>query len=185
MARHLSLEELNNNLDRILESPKDQGDLKMIVTRPVKNERKVHESIMLSAEKGVHGDNWSHDCWMTLPDGRSDPEVQVSIMNARCIDIIAQEKDRWKLAGDNFFIDMDLSRENLAPGQRLSLGSCIMEVSAEPHKGCLKFAERFGPDATRFVNGKVGRNLRLRGIYAKVIQAGTVSLGDKCSKQDS
>jgi MOSC domain-containing protein YiiM len=182
MARHLSLEELQGGLGGIMLSPQDAGKLKAIVIRPETDARISLPQCELSPEGGVHGDNWAKGCWMSLPDGRPHPDVQVTIMNARTIALIAQEEARWPLAGDNLVVDLDLSSENLPPGTGLSVGSTLLEITAVPHKGCKKFAERFGADATRFVNSRDGLRLHLRGIYARVVERGVVTVGDMLTK---
>ena len=108
--------------------------------------------------------------------------MQLNLMNARSIAVIAQSKDRWALAGDQLFIDLDLSADNLPPGTRLAIGSAVIEITAEPHTGCGKFASRFGIDAVKFVNSAVGTQLRLRGLNAKVVQAGRIRAGDLVQK---
>jgi MOSC domain-containing protein YiiM len=108
--------------------------------------------------------------------------MQLNIMNSRVIALLAQDKDRWPLAGDQLFIDMDLSAENLPPGTRLALGSAMIEVTDQPHTGCKKFMERFGLDAMKFVNSPVGKQLHLRGINAKVVQPGLIQVGDVVKK---
>jgi MOSC domain-containing protein YiiM len=180
--KHLSGEQLNLGLDFILQSPSDQGELKMIVIRPSTDLRQSLQQCELSPERGVHGDNWADGCWLSLPDGRPHPDVQVAIMNSRAIELIAQEPERWELAGDNLLIDLDLSDENLPTGQRLAVGTVVLEITAQAHNGCKKFAERFGKDAVRFVNSKEGKRRHLRGIYAKVVQAGVVHVGDQVTK---
>ena len=180
--QHLTTEQLHDGLPFIRQSPKDYGVLKALVIRPRVDERISLHHVELSPEGGVHGDAWANGCWMTLPDGRPHPHVQVALTNARFIDLIAQDESRWSLAGDNLYVDFDLSHENLAPGQRLALGTTLLEVTAVPHNGCKKYAQRFGKDAVRFVNTPFGKALRLRGIYAKVIQAGVVTVGDVISK---
>ena len=182
MTRHLSLEELHEGLSGILLSPQDRGILRAIVIRPEVDARVTLQQCELSAEGGVHGDNWAKGCWMSLPDGRPHPNVQVTIMNARTIALIAQDEARWPLAGDNLFVDLDLSAENLPPGTRLSLGSALLEITAVPHKGCSKFAQRYGVDATRFVNSRDGLRLHLRGIYARIVERGMVAVGDAVEK---
>ena len=182
MVKHLSLDELNRGLSEILQSPKDRGVLRAIVIRPETDARVSLPQCQLSPEGGVHGDNWAQGCWMSLPDGRPHPDVQVTIMNARTIALIAQAEERWPLAGDNLFADLDLSGENLAAGTRLSVGSALLEITAVPHNGCRKFAGRFGLDATRFVNSRDGKRLHLRGIYARVVERGVVTVGDAIEK---
>jgi hypothetical protein len=182
MARHLSLEELQEGLSGILLAPRDRGVLRAIVIRPETDARVSLQQCELSPDGGVHGDNWARGCWMSLPDGRPHPDVQVTIMNARTIALIAQEEARWPLAGDNLFVDLDLSAENLPPGTQLSAGSAVLEITAVPHKGCKKFADRYGVDATRFVNSREGLRLHLRGIYARIIERGVVTVGDAVAK---
>lgn len=176
--RHLTRAELDGGLAEIRRSPKDKGRLAGIVIRPGVDERRSLTSVEISPEGGVHGDRWAQACWKTLPDGRPHPDVQVCIMNARTIALVARHEDRWPLAGDNLFLDLELSEENLPPGQRLALGSAVLEITAEPHNACGKFAERYGRDAAKFVNSPEGKRLHLRGIYAKVVQAGTITVGD-------
>ncbi|MGH6897435.1 MAG: MOSC domain-containing protein [Geminicoccaceae bacterium] len=182
MAKHLSLDELNDGLAEILRSPKGRGTLRAIVIRPETNARISLPQCEVSPEGGVHGDNWVKGCWMSLPDGRPHPDVQVTIMNARTIALIAQDEARWPLAGDNLIADLDLSADNLPAGTRLSVGSALLEITAVPHKGCRKFAARFGVHATRFVNSREGTRLHLRGIYARIVEPGMVGVGDAVEK---
>jgi MOSC domain-containing protein YiiM len=119
--------------------------------------------------------------WATS-DKKPHPEMQINIMNARAIALIAQTKDRWQLAGDQFYVDLDLSEENLPPKSRLKIGSAILEITEVPHNGCIKFTKRFGKDSVKFVNSKIGKQLHLRGLNAKVIKSGTVKTGDIVKK---
>ena len=183
-ARHLDLDELNEGLPVILQSPKDQGTLKAIVVRTEENQRFSPTECHLSPELGLEGDAWAKGCWLSLPDGSPHPDVQITIMNARAIDLIAQRTSSWSLAGDNLYIDLDLSDDNLPCGHRLSIGPSILEVVDRPHTGCSKFAQRFGNDAMRFVNSPEGTRLHLRGIYAKIIAAGKVKVGDPVCKTE-
>lgn len=180
--RHLDLAELEAGLAEIRQSPPDQGTLALCVVRPATDERVTLTECHLSPELGAKGDNWSLGCWKSLPDGSPHPDVQLAIMNARAIALIAQETERWPLAGDNLFFDLDLSRQNLPAGQRLGVGSAVLEITKVAHNGCHKFAARYGPDAVTFVNSIEGKWLRLRGVYARVVQAGTVKVGDVIRK---
>jgi hypothetical protein len=182
MTRHLGRDELQQGLGEILQSPKDRGTLEAIVIRPETDARASLQRCELSPDGGVHGDNWAKGCWMSLPDGRPHPDVQVAIMNSRTIALIAQDEARWPLAGDNLFVDLDLSVDNLPPGTRLSVGSALLEITEVPHKGCRKFSERFGVEATRFVNSRDGLRLHLRGIYARIVEPGVVAVGDTIAK---
>jgi MOSC domain-containing protein YiiM len=184
MPRHLSRDELNAGLPHILAAPKEDGVLRAIVVRPEKGERRDVETSEISLAGGVHGDHWAKGCWKETDDGKPHPDVQICMMNARCIELIAQERDNWPPAGDNFFIDMDLTPSNMPPGTRLGIGSAIIEITDTPHNGCASFIERYGRDACVFVNTGPGREHRLRGIYARVVQDGTVSVGDTVKKLD-
>ena len=172
---NLTTKELETGLDEVRRSPKDDGVLEMIVRRPEVDSREVLEEAELSPEVGLVGDSWSS---RATARWTPHPNTQLAIMNARAAALVAQDKDRWALAGDQLYIDLDLSGENLPPGTRLSLGSAVIEVTDEPHTGCSKFVARFGKDAMQFFNSPVGRELNLRGIYARVAQPGTIHAGD-------
>jgi MOSC domain-containing protein YiiM len=173
---HLELAALEAGLDDIRKSPTDLGTLELIVTRPAEDAREVLTEARVDGTAGVVGDSWQ--------DRGPDPEVerQVTVMNARAVALLAQSRERWPLAGDQLYVDLDLSDENLPPGSRLAIGEVVLEVSAVPHRGCKKFAARYGLDALRFVNSEVGYALHLRGINARVVTAGTVHTGDTVRK---
>ncbi|HEY0729400.1 MAG TPA: hypothetical protein VGD38_15075 [Pyrinomonadaceae bacterium] len=181
-VKHLTMDELEAALDHLRETPKDEGVVELIVRRPQIDEREVLEVAELDPQQGLIGDNWISRGSRRTPDGSPHPEMQINIMNSRVAALVAQEKERWSLAGDQFYIDMDLSKENLPAGTRLAIGSAVVEVSPLPHTGCHKFIARFGEDAMKFVNSAVGKELCLRGINAKVVQAGTVRLGSTAKK---
>lgn len=179
---HLTTEELEVGLDLIRQSPMDQGRLELIVRRPAINAREVLEEGALDLVEGLVGDTWNIRGSTRTSDGTSHPDMQLNVMNVRMIALAAPDKDRWQLAGDQLFIDMDLSAENMPPGTRLALGAAVIEVTDQPHNGCKKFVERFGLDAMKFVNSPVGKQLRLRGINAKVVQPGIIRVGDVVQK---
>ena len=180
--RHLTMAELEEGLDEIRQAPKDEGILRLIVRRPRVDEREVLEEGELHTSEGLMGDSWRFRRSSRTPDGSAHPDMQLNIMNARVIALVAHDKDRWRLAGDQLFIDLDLSAENLPAGTQLAVGSAVIQVSPQPHTGCQKFVARFGLDAVKFVNSDVGKELHLRGINAKVIQSGTIRVGDLVRK---
>jgi hypothetical protein len=181
-AKHLTMAELEAGLDTIRQSPKDDGVIALIVRRPKVDAREVLEKGELDMVEGLVGDTWKVRGSSRTPDGSAHPDMQLNVMNARVIALLAREKDRWPLAGDQLFIDMDVSSENLPPGTRLALGSAVIEVTDQPHTGCKKFAARFGLDAMKFVNSPVGRQLQLRGVNAKVMRPGVIRVGDLVKK---
>ena len=180
--KHLTMQELEEALDHLRDSPKDEGVVQLIVRRPRVDEREVLDEAELDPSHGLIGDSWSIRGSSKTADGGPHPEMQINIMNARVVALVAQEKSRWSLAGDQLYIDMDLSKENLPAGTRIEIGSAVLEVSPLPHTGCQKFISRFGVDAMKFVNSEVGKELCLRGINAKVVQAGVVRLGSTAKK---
>jgi MOSC domain-containing protein YiiM len=175
-ALHLSKEELEAGLPMLGLSPLDAGTIEMIVVRPNEDERLTPDTVEISAALGVHGDHWSKGKYRDYRD------TQVAIINSRLLDLVSGGRDRWSLAGDNIVADLDLSHVNLVPGQKLEMGSAVVEITDTPHEGCNKFAGRFGAQALRFVNVGVGKEMRLRGIYARVLQDGAISVGDRISK---
>jgi hypothetical protein len=181
-GQHLTRAELEAGLANIRQSPPDNGLLAMIVRRPAVDAREVLIEAELDAAEGLVGDNWRQRGSSSTADGSAHPEMQLNIMNARAIELIAQDTARWPLAGDQLFIDLDLSDANLPPGTQLAIGSAILEVTAVPHTGCKKFAARFGVDAVKFVNSPEGKQLHLRGVNAKVVKGGALRTGDTVRK---
>jgi MOSC domain-containing protein YiiM len=178
---HRTPEELDAGLAAIRESPRDHGTLAWIACRPTTGERTVLEVATLDFSSGVVGDSWNLRRSRS-PDGWPDPERQVTLINARVIALIAGERERWALAGDQLYVDLDLSHDNLPPGSRLEIRDAVLEVTATPHTGCAKFSERFGSEALRWVNSATGRTLNLRGIHARVVVPGQIHRGDPIRK---
>ena len=181
-VRHLTAAELEAGLDNIHQAPKDRGILELIVRRPAVNVREVLREGQLDLTEGLVGDTWRTRGSSRTPDGSSHPDMQLNIMNSRVTALVAEDKERWALAGDQLYIDMDLSADNLPPGTRLALGEAVIEVTAQPHTGCKKFLARFGLAALQFVNSPVGGQLHLRGINAKVVRPGAIRVGDVATK---
>ena len=180
--KHATMAELEAGLENIRRSPKDTGVLALIVRRPQVEAREVLEVGDLDLAEGLVGDNWKTRGSSQTADGSAHPDMQLNIMNARVIALLAPKKARWALAGDQLYMDLDLSAENVPPGTRLSLGEAVIEVTDQPHTGCKKFAARFGLDALEFISSPVGKQLQLRGINAKVIRAGAIRIGDTVKK---
>ena len=181
-VRHLTTEELEAGRGHVLLSPKDEGVLELIVRRPAVDEREVLEEGELDLAEGLKGDSWKQRGSSRTPDGSAHPDMQLNVMNSRILDLVAQDRERWRLAGDQLIVDMDLSDENLPAGTRLALGSAVIEVTEQPHTGCKKFVSRFGEDAVKFVNSPLGRRLRLRGLNARVVRPGVIRVGDAVRK---
>ena len=172
---------LEAGLETILAAPKTVGVVELVVRRPRRDEREVLEEGELDPLVGLRGDGWLARASRSAPDGVPSPDTQITFMSSRVMALLA-DRDRWPLAGDQLYVDFDLTPENLPPGTQLRVGEAILEVTHEEHTGCVKFTERFGSDAIRFVNGKSGRALRLRGMYARVVEPGVVRPGDAITK---
>jgi hypothetical protein len=179
---HRTRTELEAALDHIRASPPDDGMLEMIVSRPAINTREVLADGVLDTIAGLIGDTWGKRGSSRTKDGSPHPEMQLTLMNTRVVDLVSGDRAHWPLAGDQLFVDLDLSVENLPPGSRLSVGEAIIEVSTLPHTGCDKFVGRFGLEAMKFVNSALGRQLNLRGIHARVIRGGRVRIADRLRK---
>lgn len=177
-ATYLSRADLDAGLDHIRLSPRDGGSLRMIVQRAQENHRESLATGELNKDVGLIGDNWKDRPSRHMPDRSPNPLAQITLMNSRVIALLAQTEERWSLAGDQLYVDLDLSEENLPPGARLALGSAVIEITAQPHSGCKKFSERFGVEAHKFVNSAEGKLLRLRGVNARVMKNGTVRVGE-------
>ena len=179
---HLTMQELEAALDHLRGAPKDNGVVELIVRRPRTDYREVIEEAELDPVKGLIGDSWCVRPSSKTPDHSPHPEMQINIMNSRVTALVAQEKERWPLAGDQLYIDMDLSKENLPGGTQLAIGTAVLEVSPLPHTGCHKFVARFGVEAMKFVNSPVGKDLCLRGINARVVKGGVIRIGETARK---
>jgi hypothetical protein len=181
-VKQLTMAELEAGLEEIARSPKDAGVLEMIVRRPQIGERELLREGELDPADGLVGDSWKRRSSKRTPDGTPHPDMQLNLMNSRVVALVAQDKSRWHLAGDQLFVDLDLSEANMPAGTKLAIGSAVIEVTSQPHTGCAKFVERFGADAMKFVNSRERQDLRLRGINARVVRAGTLRVGDTISK---
>jgi MOSC domain-containing protein YiiM len=181
-TNYVPIDKLEAGLEQIRQSPKEEGLLAMIVCRPAVGERETLKEGKLDLFEGLVGDTWRMRGSSRTPDGASHPGTQLTLMNARVIALLARETDRWPLAGDQLYVDLDLSRDNLPAGTRLALGAAIIEVTAQPHTGCHKFKSRYGRDALKFVNSPTGKQLRLRGLNAKVVHPGVIRTGDEIKR---
>ncbi|MGD9721126.1 MAG: hypothetical protein AB7O59_03610 [Pirellulales bacterium] len=172
-------------LEVIRQSPRCGGTLQLIVRRPAEGQRELVDEGQLDLRKGLLGDNWLARGSRMTDDGSAHPEMQLTIMNSRAAELLAGSRQRWALAGDQMYADFDLSVEHLPPGTRLAIGSAVVQVTAESHTGCKSFALRYGKEAVKFVNSVEGKQLRLRGLNAKVITPGAIRVGDRIAKLDS
>ena len=169
-------EELDPHLEELRALPADRGTLELIVVRPSEGERETPESAAVTVEEGLVGDRWKP---VVEKDGTLGREAQLTIASIHLLGLIA-EPERWALAGDNLLVDMGLDMESLPAGSRLAIGDeLVVQISELPHTGCAKFSARFGSDALKFINSPEGRRLRLRGVNAKVVTPGTISVGDR------
>lgn len=180
MTAYASTSELEAGLDHVRAAPSDEGVLELIVRRPAVDEREVVEEAEVDLELGLVGDSWS---LRGRSGGRpANRDAQITVVSARAVALAARDRQRWPLAGDQLYVDLDISRENLPPGTRLAIGSAVVEVTAEPHTGCKKFRARFGMEALELFNSPQGRALNLRGINTRVVEPGVVRTGDAVRK---
>jgi len=177
----LATDTLHAGVDHIRNSPKDDGHVELIVRRPAELQREVVEEGELDCTHGLVGDTWNVRR-SKRTGAPPDPDRQLTLMNARAAALFAGTPDHGGLAGDQIYVDLDVSYDNVPPGTRLQLGTAVIEVTAAPHTGCPKFSARFGKEALRFVNSEIGRELNLRGINARIVTSGTVRTGDTVRK---
>jgi MOSC domain-containing protein YiiM len=181
-VEYLPGERLLAGLGQIRDSPQDGGRVVLVVSRPAVDQRELPAEAVLDQLAGLVGDNWLARGSKSTADGSADPERQVTVMNARAAELVAGGRERMPLAGDQLYVDLDLSLDNLPAGSLLAVGQAVLRVSEAPHLGCAKFVERFGAEAMRFVNSRLGRQLRLRGMNARVVVPGIVRAGDLATK---
>ena len=182
MEAQMTLDQLWDGWHQLETSPQDVGSIEMMIRRPDVDEREEVQEADFDTGQGMVGDNWLTRGSSSTPDGSAHPEAQITLMNSRTIQLIAGDRSRWAEAGDQLFVDFDLSMDNLPAGQQIKIGDVVLEISELPHTGCGKFARRFGAPARKFVMTDQGKQLRLRGVNAKVIQGGTITLNDKITK---
>lgn len=182
LVTHRTTEELDAHLAAVRAAPIDSGEVQLIVSRPDNGERIALDAADLDAAIGLVGDNWFVRGNSSTHDGSADPHAQLTLMSTRAVTAVAGERARWALAGDQLFVDFDISVDNLPAGTHVRIGTAVVEISAKPHTGCAKFTQRFGLDAMRWVNSPAGKQLRLRGVNCRVVEAGQVALGDTITK---
>ncbi len=170
--------DLDRHLEHVRSSPRDAAPLELIVGRPGPGERETLEIAVLDAANGLVGDTWLTRGSRSMPDKSADPSAQITLMSTRVLAAIEPDRSRWPLAGDQLYLDLDLSEQNLPAGSRLTVGSVVLEVSELPHTGCAQFSARFGADALRWISTPAGRAMRMRGMYVRVVTGGTLRVGD-------
>lgn len=168
--RFLSIEQLEAGYHALPPSPRDQGVVTRILVRHAGGVRELLNVTELTVEGGVIGDSWGRD-------PHRDPQAQLAVMQQSVAELIAHGQP-LELAGDNLWLDLDLSAANVPPGSRLKVGSVLLEVTPLPHNGCSKFQSRFGAGGLKLVAQPSMRHLNLRGIYLRVIEPGAVHIGD-------
>jgi MOSC domain-containing protein YiiM len=177
-----TLAELDTHLGAIRTSPRDRGSIEMIIRRPQQGEREILDEAELDITRGMVGDRWLTSPSKRTPDGSPNPLQQLTLMNVRALAALA-DRDEWPRAGDQFLVDLDLSETHLPARSELSIGEAVIVITEVPHTGCAKFTERFGSDATKWVNSGEGLARRLRGVNARVVTSGVVRVGDSLRRR--
>ena len=180
-AEH-TMEELQAGLANIRQSPKTEGVLELIVRRPRTETREVLDEGELDPAEGLVGDNWKQRGSSKTADGSAHPDMQLTLTSSRVMALVAPDRQRWPLAGDQLYVDLDLSVDNIPPGTQLSIGDAVIEITEPPHTGCKKYAARFGLEALKFISTPEGKRLQLRGVNAKVVRPGAIRVGDVVRK---
>ena len=170
-----TFEELESLWATVPAPPRERGTLRLVCRRVEPGVHDTPDAADLSVEAGLVGDRW---------DSARDPEreAQVTLMNATVAELVAAGRQPLHEAGDNLLVDFDIGYDNLPPGSRVRIGQTVLEVTASPHTGCSKFSERFGQDALRWVNWRHWRERRLRGVNTRVIEGGTIRVGDEVTR---
>jgi hypothetical protein len=181
-VEHRTTDQLQAAVDEVRASPSDDGLVAMIVRRGEPGAREVLDEGALDPVEGLVGDTWRTRGSSRTDDGSAHPGMQLTLMNVRAADLVAVDPARRPLAGDQLYVDLDLSEANLPAGSRLAVGTSVIEISETPHTGCAKFSARFGSDALRWINSSIGRTHRMRGLNARVVEPGTVRTGDAIRK---
>lgn len=174
--------DLGDQLAALRGQPSDAGPVELIVRRPRRDEREPVEAAELDVDAGLVGDDWLVRGSSDMPDRSPNPDAQITLMSVRVLAAIEPDRSRWPLAGDQLYVDLDLSVDNLPPGTRLAIGDALVEVTALPHTGCKKFAARYGVDALAWISTPEGKRNRMRGCYVAVVRGGTVRVGDTVRK---
>ena len=169
-SRHRSFAELEALVRALPAAPKDHGRVHLIVRRRADGVRETPPSVVLTPHGGVPGDRW-------VRKTPSKPEAQLTVMRRDIAEVIANGQPLTTF-GDNLFVDIDISTDNLPAGSRLRVGGALVEVTTKPHNGCIKFKGRFGQDGLEFVQAKPTRDQNYRGIYWCCIEPGEIRAGD-------
>lgn len=169
--RHLDRAALEAAIAALPPAPLDEGTLELMLARGRKGERTLPEEALLTREGGMPGDRW-------VKDGRYGPEYQLATIRADFAKVVANGQ-RLELHGDNLYLNLDLSSQNLPRGSRLRLGEALLEVTPQAHNGCKKWVQRFGLAPMQMNLSPAHRSVHLRGIYLRVIEDGRVRLGDR------
>ncbi len=182
MSQHATLDFLNARRDWALAAPKDHAPILTLCVRPNEGERTFVSKMQLDPKQGVVGDRWIRKTWMYLEDGSPDPRIQVCLLGSRVLQLIRRDPDGMTYPGDNIIADMDFSEANMPVGQRLKIGTTVIEVSDVFNTACSKWNERHGNDSLKWINLPENKPHRLRGILCKVVQPGEVTLTDSIQK---
>lgn len=182
MSDFVSRAECEAAMAHIGDAPKDDVAIDSLCFRTGYGERSFPDRLAVSTARGIEGERWLSDPWMTLADGRPDPRIQVSILPRRVMDLCWRDRESTVHPGDTIVADLDTSEANLPAGTRLQIGSAVIEVSDLFNTGCAKWHARYGNDSLRWINHAPYRALRLRGVLCRVVTDGEIRRSDRIRK---
>lgn len=176
--------ELAAALPYVCAAPKTATTIDSLCFRPARNQREFPAELQLSRAEGIRGERWLTEPWLRLPDGSPDPNIQVSILPLRVLNLVWTDRENTPHPGDTIIADLDTSLTNLPPGSLLQAGTAILRVSDEFNEGCVKWKVRYGQAAKDWITAPGHPQLRLRGVLCAVEQDGFIRAGDALTKLD-
>lgn len=168
-SRHLGRAALEAGI-AALRAPADRGTVDLLVARGPAGERRLAPEAWLTIGGGMPGDRW-------VSQTKYGPDYQLATTRSDLARLFANGQP-LELHGDNLYLTLDLSRDNLPEGTLIRAGEALLVVTAAAHDGCKKWVQRFGLGPMQLNLDPAYRAQRLRGLYLRVLEEGRVRVGD-------